>query len=201
MYLNYDDKVIKVVRVNGYWVPILEDSNVYVSCHFTDGKFKSIGTVKDYVDVDVDDGVAHQLISDEVAVATGIAVNTTNYPLALDTGTWRNELTAGGTETGVIGTDSTSGAGTLTYQLAAEVLYKDCVSGGLVAYPDGTIEVEPLTGELEDSAIPTIEYTYPKNTAGAIESNSDGLNKTNKRVYYNENVFTYASRKFRLGGF
>ena len=253
MYLNYDDKVIKVVRVNGYWVPILEDSNVYVSCHFTDGKFKSIGTVKDYVDVDVDDGVAHQLISDEVAVATGIAVNTTNYPLALDTGTWRNELTAGGTETGVIGTDSTSGAGTLTYQLATEIEYENCVKGNLESYPDGTIGVsgyENFTSQavagvitiprntLEDyyiesinkidyvklklsdgslidvavtsvadttitldttddnydadgwyeigyfiaGTVPTIEYKYPLNIAGAVSTLSSGLNELNKQV-------------------
>lgn len=55
------------------------------------------------------------------AVASGVAVNTTNYPTAKNGGQWVNELTAGGTEIGVVGTDSTTGAGMLRFELATPI--------------------------------------------------------------------------------
>ena len=65
-------------------------------------------------------------VSDDTSVTGVVAVNTTNYPLAKDTGSFINQLDAGGYETGIIGTDSTSGDGTLSYELAEPVTtYED----------------------------------------------------------------------------
>lgn len=58
------------------------------------------------------------------AVLSGVAVNTANYPTAKDGGQWVNELTAGGTEIGVVGTDSTTGAGILRFELATPIVTK-----------------------------------------------------------------------------
>ncbi len=64
-------------------------------------------------------------VSDGVAVASGVAVNTTNYPLAKSAGSFINEFDAGGIEVGVIGTDSTTGAGTLYYELSTPITTTD----------------------------------------------------------------------------
>lgn len=70
----------------------------------------------------VADGWEHtKRISTPVSVASGVAVNTTNYPTAKNGGQWVNELTAGGTEIGVVGTDSTTGVGMLRFELATPI--------------------------------------------------------------------------------
>lgn len=70
----------------------------------------------------VADGWEHsKRVSTPASVGSGVAVNTTNYPTAKNTGQWVNELTAGGTEIGVVGTDSTTGAGMLRFELATPI--------------------------------------------------------------------------------
>jgi hypothetical protein len=82
---------------------------------------RSVPSAKDSVEVQDGELVHVKRISTSVAVGSGVAVNVTNYPLAKTGGNFRVELTAGGVQIGVIGTDSTSGAGTLTYELATPI--------------------------------------------------------------------------------
>ena len=82
-------------------------------------KLQSVPTITDTFDVL--NGVHTQNVED-VAITSGTAVNTTNYPLAKDAVGFVIALTAGGTQTGTVGTDSASGNGVLYYQLAEPVL-------------------------------------------------------------------------------
>ena len=82
---------------------------------------RSVPSAKDSVEVQDGKLVHVKRVSDSVAVSSGVAVNVTNYPLAKTGGNFRVELTAGGVQIGVIGTDSTSGAGNLTYELATPI--------------------------------------------------------------------------------
>ena len=76
--------------------------------------------VKDTIDTN---GVLTKRVKKDTASGV-IAVNTTNYPLAKNGGQFVNYLTAGGMEIGIIGTDSTTGAGTLYYELALPVTHQ-----------------------------------------------------------------------------
>jgi len=70
-----------------------------------------------------------------------VAVNTTNYPLAKNGGQFINYLTTGGTETGVIGTNSTSGSGFLLYELATQTETLLETSGTLLGSASGSVNV------------------------------------------------------------
>jgi hypothetical protein len=79
-----------------------------------------------------------------VAVTGVVAVNTTNYPTALTGGQFINYLTAGGSETGVIGTNSTSGDGTLVYAIATPITTEIEARGILYGYPNGTVLIDDI---------------------------------------------------------
>jgi hypothetical protein len=95
------------------------------------------GTVDDVI-YKVDKYVKNQRIN-KIAVVGVVAVNTTNYPLAKNGGQFINYLTAGGSEIGVIGTDSTSGDGTMYYELATPIETEIETEGLLLQYTVTTI--------------------------------------------------------------
>ena len=104
-----------------------------------------------------------QRVSDGVAVIGVVAVNTINYPLSQTGGSFINVLTAGGTETGIIGTNSTSADGTLYYQLATPMETYYTATPTLYSQPNGTVIAEPWNGSLIDTstvAIPEKTYEY-----------------------------------------
>lgn len=78
-----------------------------------------------------------------VATTNGTAINTTNYPLAKNAVGFVIALTAGGTQTGTVGTDTASGDGTLYYQLATPVL---------TYYPPKSIPL-PISSTLQHQSI------------------------------------------------
>lgn len=124
------------------------------------------GTRDEYV---IETGVLTKKVSDGTAVVGVVAVNTTNYPLAKDTGSWINELDAGGYETGVIGTDSTSGDGTLYYELATPTTTEHDAQI-LTGYASGTFYIE----NSDTGIIPSTYYTsqvYPS------------VDRTNVQIY------------------
>jgi len=97
------------------------------------------------------DGKAYYIKRLTVVAVTGVvAVNTTNYPTALTGGQFINYLTAGGSETGVIGTNSTSGDGTLVYAIATPITTEIEARGILYGYPNGTVLIDDI---MEDIAL------------------------------------------------
>lgn len=82
-------------------------------------KLQSVPAITDTFDVL---GGVHTKNVQDVAITSGTAVNTTNYPLAKNAVGFVIALTAGGIQTGTVGTDSASGNGVLYYQLAEPVL-------------------------------------------------------------------------------
>lgn len=82
-------------------------------------KLQSVPAITDMFDVL--NGLHTRNVQD-VAISSGTAVNTTNYPLAKNAVGFVIALTAGGTQTGTVGTDSASGDGILYYQLETPVL-------------------------------------------------------------------------------
>ena len=104
-----------------------------------------------------------QRVSDGVAVVGVVAVNTINYPLSQTGGSFINVLTAGGTETGIIGTNSTSADGTLYYELLTPVETYHTATPTLYSQPNGTVIAEPWDVDLIDTstvAIPEKTYEY-----------------------------------------
>lgn len=104
-----------------------------------------------------------------VAVVGVVAVNTTNYPLAKNGGQFINYLTAGGSEIGVIGTNSTSGDGFMLYELSTPVETEILAFGNLQGQPNGTVYVENAT---QDADIYATSATI-SNTALPISSLSE----------------------------
>jgi hypothetical protein len=82
--------------------------------------FRSVGTAQDEAKY-IDNVLNKEAWVNTVAVVGVVSVDTTNYPLAKDGGAFTNYLTAGGSESGVIGTDSTTASGTLYYEVALAV--------------------------------------------------------------------------------
>lgn len=78
--------------------------------------------VADSIKTVADEWEHSKRVSTPTSVGSGVAVNTTNYPTAKNGGQWVNELTAGGTEIGVVGTDSTTGTGMLRFELATPIV-------------------------------------------------------------------------------
>lgn len=117
-----------------------ESSTLYIA---DDSELRSVQFVNDSVSVINGEHILTKRISTPVSVLSGVAVNVTNYPLAKTGGKFAVELTAGGTQIGVIGTDSTSGAGMFRYELATPVITKLPTSGILQAKSKGTVYWDP----------------------------------------------------------
>ena len=107
-----------------------------------------LNSIKSTRDTHTTDGVLTRNISDGESVVGVVAVNTTNYPTAKNTGSFINILTAGGYEIGIVGTDSTSGDGTLYYELNTPVVTQEDITitdqdgetvDFLKGFEDGTI--------------------------------------------------------------
>lgn len=136
-----------------------QDSTLYIA---DDSELRSVQTVYDTVSVANGEHMLTKRISTPVSVASGVAVNTTNYPTAKTGGKFSVELTAGGTQIGVIGTDSTSGAGMLRYELATPMITELLTSGILQAKPKGTVYYEPYyegAHQTDASSQITLPYT------------------------------------------
>ena len=112
-----------------------------------------------------------QNINDGVAVTSGTAINTTNYPLASSGGQFRIVLDAGGEQIGTINTDSASGDGTLYYQLAASVTTEVSNIGNLILHPSGTITTTTTT------TLPTVTISQPTNPQGQTQTNSQSTHQ------------------------
>jgi hypothetical protein len=85
-------------------------------------------------------------LSNLTTVASGVAVNTTNYPLAKNGGQFINYFDVGGAEIGVIGTNSTTGAGKMLYELASVGETEILAIGDIQSYTSGTIYVSDTIG-------------------------------------------------------
>jgi hypothetical protein len=111
--------------------------------------------------MDLVTGVHTQRVSTPVAITSGTAVNTTNYPLAKNTGSFYIALDAGGGESGTIGTDSASGDGILYYELASPVTTDYDQYSSNLAYTDGQISCIPYMRKFwwMDST-PEIDLSY-----------------------------------------
>jgi hypothetical protein len=122
---------------------------------------RSVQAVSDTVSVVNGEHMLNKKISTPVSVASGVAVNVTNYPTAKTGGKFAVELTAGGTQIGIIGTDSTSGAGTLRFELATPLTINLLTSGILQAKPNGTVYYEPYyEGSHQTNASSQITLPY-----------------------------------------
>jgi hypothetical protein len=133
----------------------------------------SIGDTKDSVDTVNGKLIKTQRIgTDDV---TGVvSVDLTNYPDAKSGGVFINYLTAGGSETGIIGTDSTSGDGFLTYELATPIETELQPIGNLQGHPNGTVYVDNVYQEVL-SYSSGLTTTYDISTIDKlIKINSDG---------------------------
>ena len=126
------------------------------------------------------DGTKTQEVSNDTAVEGVVAVNTTNYPLALNGGVWANIITATGVvERGIIGTDSTTATGTLTYQLATPIVTQH-LPRAIDVTENSTIYLS-AEGDPTQSTIPTTSYKLASNISAsviALNSATRGLQKT-----------------------
>ena len=99
----------------------------------------SVPSAKDTYSVVNGRMVRTQSVSIPVAVASGVAVNVTNYPLAKTGGNFVNVITAGGEEVGIVGTDSTTAIGSLRFELATPIITDVETSGLPVVFPNGSV--------------------------------------------------------------
>lgn len=121
-----------------------KDTTLYLK----DDVRRSVGSVADTIERS--NGKYYKVKRINTADVTGVvSVDTTNYTDALDGGLFINELDAGGTETGTIGTDSTSGDGTLYYQLATPTTTELDADGQLIGDSKGQVTI--------DNAIPDVD--------------------------------------------
>lgn len=104
-----------------------------------------------------------QRVSGGVSVVSGTAIDTTNYPLAKNAGSFYIDLTAGGGQSGVVGTDSATGDGTVYYQLATPIITPIETSGTLLSYPSGTMFWENITADagMYSNGITVFETGFP----------------------------------------
>lgn len=134
------------------------DSTLYIA---DNEEVRSVQAVSDTVSVVNGEHMLTKKISTPVSVASGVAVNVTNYPTAKTGGKFAVELTAGGTQIGVIGTDSTSGAGMLRFELATPIITPLLTSGILQAKQNGTVYFEPYyEGSHQTNASSQITLPY-----------------------------------------
>ena len=105
-------------------------------------------------------------VSSGVAISSGIAVNTTNYPLAETASSFRIILTAGGEQIGVVGTDSASGDGTLYYKLQTPVITDVETSGLPIVFPNGSVRHLSRIADLQvyTTSCPINDSNYPIDT-------------------------------------
>jgi hypothetical protein len=141
-----------------------ETSTLYIA---DNEEVRSIQDVSDTVSVVNGEHMLTKKISTPVSVLSGVAVNVTNYPTAKTGGKFAVELTAGGTQIGIIGTDSTSGAGTLRFELTTPLTINLTTSGILQAKQNGTVYYEPYyEGSHQTDAFSQITLPYE----GTIEA-------------------------------
>jgi hypothetical protein len=112
-----------------------------------------------------------------VAVVGVVSVNTTNYPLAKNGGQFINYLTAGGSEIGVIGTNSTSGDGFMLYELATPIPTEILALGNLIGYENGTVYIDDIMQDADiygtNATITNTDYPI-KTLESVIKINADG---------------------------
>jgi len=144
----YEDKVIKSLP-NGT-VDILKDSD-------------QVGTAL----ISKDNWQHIQNISDETNIVGVVSVNTTNYPLAKDGGQFVNFLDSGSFEIGTIGTDSTTGNGTMLYELNIPVITELTELDSIWAYMNGVIQFSSIYNYMQ--------YTVPYNSDARLQDVSDQL--------------------------
>lgn len=121
-------------------------SEMYLQSHELLG---SVNNVKDSEYVRNGKYYRMQRVSDLTDVTGVVAVNTTNYPTAKTGGVFINYLDAGGSETGIIGTNSTSGNGTLQYELAVAVETQIDSSGRLIGSSRGTVYISDAMPDID----------------------------------------------------
>ena len=137
----------------------------------------SVGAVKDSEYTRNGKYYRMKRVSDLTAVTGVVAVNTTNYPTAKTGGVFINYLTAGGSETGIIGTNSTSGNGTLQYEILTPVETEIQASGNLLGNSRGTVYVDDVIADIDiyDTNINITNTSYTiKALRSIIKLNSDG---------------------------
>ena len=140
------------------------DSTLYIA---DNEEVRSIQDVQDTLTIVNGEYIYTKKVSTPASVASGVAVNVTNYPTAKTGGKFAVELTAGGTQIGVIGTDSTSGAGTLRFELDTPVITNLLTSGTLKAFQNGSVYYEPYyEGSHQTDASSEITLPYE----GTIEA-------------------------------
>ena len=152
-----------------------ETSTLYIA---DNEEVRSVQAVSDTVSVVNGEHMLTKKISTPVSVLSGVAVNVTNYPTAKTGGKFAVELTEGGTQIGIIGTDSTSGAGTLRFELDTPVITNLLTSGILQAKPNGTVYFEPY-----------YEGSHQTNASSQITLPYEGT--IDKITGYDENIEPY----------
>jgi hypothetical protein len=141
-----------------------QDSTLYIA---DNEEVRSVQAVSDTISVVNGEHMLTKKISTPVSVASGVEVNVTNYPTAKTGGKFAVELTDSGTQIGVIGTDSTSGAGMLRFELAKPLTTPLTTSGILQAKQKGTVYYEPYyEGSHQTNASSQITLPYE----GTIEA-------------------------------
>jgi hypothetical protein len=151
------------------------DSTLYIA---DNEELRSIQDVQDTLTMVNGEYIYTKKVSTPASVASGVAVNVTNYPTAKTGGKFAVELTAGGTQIGVIGTDSTSGAGTLRFEFATPLTINLTTSGILQAKPKGTVYFEPY-----------YEGSHQTNASSQITLPYEGT--IDKLTVYDENLEPY----------
>ena len=139
-YFNGTKSIQLPARVRSVSEDESESSTLYIA---DNEGVRSIQDVQDTLTMVNGEYIYTKKVSTPASVASGVEVNVTNYPTAKTGGKFAVELTAGGTQIGVIGTDSTSGAGTLRFELATPVTTNLLTSGILQAKSNGTVYYEP----------------------------------------------------------
>jgi hypothetical protein len=128
---------------------------------------RSIQDVQDLLSMVNGEYIYTKKVSTPASVASGVAIDVTNYPTAKTGGKFAVELTSGGTQIGVIGTDSTSGAGVLRFELATPLTINLTTSGTLKAFQNGSVYYEPYyEGSHQTDASSQITLPYE----GTIEA-------------------------------
>ncbi len=119
-----------------------------------------------------------QNVSTPEAVVGVVAINVTNYPLAKTGGTWINDITGGGVENGIIGTDSTSASGTLQYELATPVI-TPLTLDEIMSFSSGTIYQH-------QTVMSEIALNTSVNQGSQIEGNTDMIESLDDKVKHIE---------------
>ena len=162
LFSNYFDGT-KSIQLPARIISKSEDESETSTIYIADNEeVRSIQDVQDTLTMVNGEYIYTKKVSTPAFAASGVAVNVTNYPTAKTDGKFAVELTAGGTQIGVIGTDSTSGDGMLRYELATPTIPKLLTSGILQAKQNGTVYFEPYyegSHQTDASSKITLPYT------------------------------------------